>query len=309
MRPASPLIALAVLLLGAGVALGGGSGTTTVEGGTYFDYLAPDPGGPTDGGIRFGFSGVAEVIAADAVLVPPADTNLAFLGNGTPTCLAVTREGGAITRIEFVAECNVSGTVMRVDDVFGPGGDAYIIGDRLAAPADFVEGIPEFAALIGVPAASGGNLDVVFQIDLATGAPSSFIGQTSVTGPVSDLGGGDIGIGDATLRTAVIDDASRALLEEAAALGVDATAVIVGLGTFQEQGDPILQIELTVTYSAPTPVASPVPTAAPSAAALPDTGSAPAQAGPSWLSVGAFALLVAGWLASALTHRRRQSRV
>ena len=51
LRFTSPLIAIAVLLLAAGLALGGGGGTTTVEAGTYFDYVAPDPLGPTDGSI------------------------------------------------------------------------------------------------------------------------------------------------------------------------------------------------------------------------------------------------------------------
>ena len=178
---AGSALALAGLLLVVGAALGGG-GTTTVEGGVYLDYVAPDPLAPTDGAIRFGFAGTLETIAADAVLAPPADTNLAFLG-GAPTCLGVTREGGVITALEFAGECNAGGTVTRVDDLFGPGGDAYLIADRVAAPADLVEGVPAFATLIGIPAVAGTNLDLVFVVDLATGIPSSFIGQTSVTGP------------------------------------------------------------------------------------------------------------------------------
>jgi hypothetical protein len=260
------LAAAALVLASASVQAGGGAVTT--EAGAYFDFLAPDPGGPTDGTIRFGFGGAVETIAADAVLVPPADTNLAFLGGGTPTCLEVTREGGTITRLAFVTDCTVSGTVTRVDDVFGAGADGYLIADRVAAPAELVEGEPPFAALIGVAAATGGTLNVTFQVDVATGVPGSFRGETSVTGPVSDLGGGDVGVGAAVLPGAIVDDASRALLDEAAALGVDATVEIVGLGTIQQKGQPALEIELTVTYSAPPPTPAPTP------AALPDTGMA-----------------------------------
>lgn len=302
---AGSALALAGLLLVVGAALGGG-GTTTVEGGVYLDYVAPDPLAPTDGAIRFGFAGTLETIAADAVLAPPADTNLAFLG-GAPTCLEVTREGGVITALEFAGECNAGGTVTRVDDLFGPGGDAYLIADRVAAPADLVEGVPAFATLIGIPAVAGTNLDLVFVVDLATGIPSSFIGQTSVTGPITLLTGGDIGVGAATLPNEVIDAASRGHLEDAAAFGVEATAVIVGLGTIQQEGDPTVQIELTVTYTEPTPVATPVPTAAPSADALPDTRTAPATAGT--LKLAVFLVLSLVGAASAalglVAHRRR----
>lgn len=301
-RLAAPLaatsLATLVILLVAGVALGGGVGST-VEGGAYFDFVAPDPLGPTDGTIRFGFNGAVETIAADAELVPPADTNLAFFGGGTPTCLEVSRDGAVITRLAFVGECNVSGTVVRVDDLFGPGADAYLIADRVAAPAGLVEGDPTFGTMIGVPAAAGTELDITFQIDLATGVPTSFTGQTSVTGAVTLLAGGNIGVGAATLPTEVIDAASREQLEDAAALGVDATVAIVGLGTIQQKGDPTIEIELTVSYAAPTPV----PTAAPTTAALPNTRAE--AAGPEWLGpiVLGLGLIVAG-LGRAFLRRR-----
>ena len=298
------ILAVASALLLVGVALGGG-GTFTVEGGAYFDFVAPDPLGPTDGTIRFGFSGAAETIAADALLVPPADTNLAFLG-GAPTCLGVTREGGVITGLEFVAECNVGGTVTRVDDLFGPGGDAYLIADRVAAPADLVEGSPPFATLIGIPAAAGTNLDLAFVVDLTTGIPSSFIGQTSAIGPVTLLAGGDIGVGAATLPNEVIDPDSRADLEEATALGVDATAAIVGLGTIEQAGDPTVQILLSVGYTAPTPVPTPVPTAAPSADALPDTSTGPATGIPTLAGILVVVLIGATSAGLGLAAQRRR---
>lgn len=295
-----PLVVIA-LLLGSAIVHAGGDVTT--EGGTFFDFAAPDPVAPSDGTIRFGFSGAAEPIAADAELVPPADTNLALLGGGTPTCLEVTREGGTITRLAFVEECTVSGTVERVDDVFPPSGDGYVIGDRLAAPAELVEGEAPFAgleapfaALIGVPAATGATLDVTFLIDLSSGAPTSFTGRTSVTGPVSDLGGGDVSVGAGVLPDAVIDDASRALLDEAAALGVDATVEIVGLASFQQNGPPALEIELTVTYSAPPATASPTP------AALPDT-----RMGVEDATTGSVALLLGAVVGAAVLLARRRA--
>jgi hypothetical protein len=297
---------MAALLLVVGVALGGG-GTTAVEGGAYFDFVAPDPLGPTDGTIRFGFSGAVETIAADAVLVPPADTNLAFLGGGSPTCLAVTREGGVITQIAFVEDCTISGTVTRVDDLFGPGGDAYLIADRVAAPADLVEGTPPFGALIGTAAAAGTTLEIVFTLDMATGVPESFVGQSAVTGPVTILAGGDIGVGAATLPNAVIDDTSRAQLEDAAALGVDATVTVDGQGTIGQKGEPNLVVSLTVTYTAPTPVPTPVPTAVPTQDQLPDTSAPPAVEAP-W--AGPVVLWLAGLTAMVgirtLGARRRR---
>lgn len=192
---ASIALVVGVFLLTSGVALGA---TTSVEGGAYFDFVAPDPIAPAPGSITFGFSGTPEEIAADAVLVPPADTNLAFLGGGTPTCLEVTREGGSITQLAFVAECTIDGMVTFVPDAFGPGVGAYLIGDRVAAPQDLVEGDPAFATMIGVPAASGASLAVTFEVDLASGVPQTFVGITEVVGAVSMLGSGDVTVGSAT---------------------------------------------------------------------------------------------------------------
>ena len=302
---ASSVLAVASVLLVVGVALGGG-GTTTVEGGAYFDYVAPDPLGPTDGTIRFGFSGTVETIAADAVLTPPADTNLAFFGGGTPTCLGVAREGGVIISLEFVDECTVGGTVVRVDDLFGPDGDAYLIADRVAAPAAFVEESPTFATMIGVPAATGTTLDLTFLVDLTTGIPSSFIGRTSASGAVALLPGGDIGVGPATLPNDVIDAASRGQLEDAAAFGVDATVVIVALGTFGPDGEPTIEIELTVTYTEPTPMPTPIPTAAPSADVLPDTSTAASTGTPALAGFLGIVLIGTAWAGLELVAQRRR---
>lgn len=300
-------LSIAALLLSAGVAMGDG-GATTIEAGAYIDFVAPDPAGPTPGSITFGFAGSPEEIAADAVLVPPADTNLAFLGGGTPTCLEVTREGGSIARLAFVAECTVDGPVTFVADAFGPGSSAYLIADRVGAPADLVEGDAAYAAMIGVPADSGANVAITFIVDLASGVPSSFVGRTQLTGVVTLLGSGDVVVGAATLLDAVVDDASRALLSEAAGLGVAAIVDIVGEGLIGGGGEPSLTIALSVTYTVPTPA----PTATPASAALPDTrADQPGAATPWPFLVGLVAAVaIAGTRArrSALTRPRAGTR-
>ncbi len=306
-RLASLLLAGLLAMLGTGVVLAG-SADITVEGGAFFDFAAPDPLGPTDGAIRFGFTGTVETIAADAELVPPADTNLAGFGGGTPTCLEVTREGGVITRLAFVGECVVEGPVTLVEDIFGPGADGYMISDRLAAPAEFIATSPEFATLIGVPADAGTVLSVTFTLDLASGIPVSFVGVSTLIGPVTLLDGGDIMVDGATLPTEVIDDASRAALTEASELGVDATVAITGNGSLQVQGpQPELEIVLAVTFSAPTP--TPSGTAVPTASQLPDTSSTSSAPGaPTWMLVvvaGVFVLASGSLIAVRVARRRR----
>lgn len=301
-RIVSLLLASALAALSIGIAAAG-TADITVEGGAYFDYVAPDPSGPTDGAIRFGFDGDLETIAADAELVPPADTNLAFLGSGTPTCLEVTREGGTITRIAFVPSCEVAGQVELVEDIFGPDVDAYLIAGRVATPVELVETDPALAALIGTAADNGGTLSITFHLD-EDGVPVSFEAVTSASGPVTIGGTGDITVGAATLPSAVIDDASRAALTEAAALGVDAQVLIEGDGVLGQKGQPEVTITLTVTYSAPTPVATPTPT--PAGSLLPDTSATQAartSVGAGWMLVVA-AFVVAGISAVAVRVRR-----
>lgn len=299
LRHATLLASLASLLLTSGIALAGGAPTTTVEAGAFVDYVAPDPGGPTQGAIRFGFDGTLEAIAADAELVPPADTNLAFLNGGTPTCLEVTRDGGGITRLAFVAECTVSGAVEVVEDALGPDQDGYLIAGRLIAPAQFLIDSPAFETLIGVPASAGTVLAVTFSVDVDFGFPTTFVGVTSASGPVTLLAGGDIGVDGATLPSEVIDSGSRAALTDAANLGVDAQVEITGTGNLQVKSDmPELEVVLAVTYSAPPPSVPPTPSATPSPSAglLPDTSLHPAgdsgHAGPPSVVAALLALLL-----------------
>ena len=56
--------------------------TMTTECGLFRDFVSPDPIAVTTGSITFGLSGSPEVIAADATLAPPTDTNLAGLAGG-----------------------------------------------------------------------------------------------------------------------------------------------------------------------------------------------------------------------------------
>lgn len=289
LRHAMLLASLASLLLISGIALAGGAPTTTVEAGGFVDYVAPDAGTSTPGAIRFGFNGSLETIAADAELVPPVDTNLEFLNGGTPVCLEVTRDGGVITRMAFVAECTVSGGVELVEDIFGPDADGYLIADRLIAPVQFLTENAAFAALIGVPASAGTNLAVTFSFDVEAGFPTSFVGVTFVSGPVTLLAGGDIGVDGAVLPSDVIDDASRTALTEAANLGVDARVDITGNGNLQVKSDvPDLEVVLEVTYSAPPPSVAPTPV--PTASQLPNTSLAD-TGGPADRSVPVLALI------------------
>lgn len=182
LRHATLLASVASLLLTSGIALAGGAPTTTVEAGAFVDHVAPDAGTSAPGAIRFGFNGSLETIAADAELVPPVDTNLAFLNGGTPVCLEVTRDGGVIMRMAFVAECTVSGSGELVEDIFGPDADGYLIADRLVAPVQFLTENAAFAALIGVPASAGTNLAVTFSFDVGFGFPTSLWASPSSAG-------------------------------------------------------------------------------------------------------------------------------
>lgn len=91
------ILPLACLMVVAGPASADGLDTTALECGIFRDYTAPDAGTATPGSITFGITASPEVIAADATLVPPADSSLPSLQGGAPTALNVTRDGGVIT--------------------------------------------------------------------------------------------------------------------------------------------------------------------------------------------------------------------
>jgi MYXO-CTERM domain-containing protein len=267
-RQALAVVAGAVLAIGSvGGALAGG--IPDIEAGIYTDFTAPDAGTSTPGAITFGLTGTPEVIAADATLVPPADTNLSFLAGSAPTCLEVTREGGAITQLAFVETCTVSGPVVLVPDVFSSGTDGYITDDRIATPADIVLGVPGINALMKTTADNGGSLTVTFTVDVSVGVPTAFSAFTDLDGAVELLPGGDIRVGAATLLSAVIDPASRALLEDAAENGLEATVHVAGEGVIDTSGESAPTVEITLAVTVATPAPTPTPT--PPAAELPDT--------------------------------------
>jgi hypothetical protein len=246
----------------------------TVECGLIREYTAPDPGGPTPGAIAFGLSGPVETIAADATLVPPIDTNLSGLVGGTPTCVTVNRDGGVIDSLAFAASGSITGTVTLVEDLFGPGDDGYLLGDRLFVPVMVATDNLGLSALFPTAADAGVDLTVSFDVDVSTGFPVSFGALTSLSGPVTVEADGDVRIGDATLPAGVIDSDSLAALEEAASMAVDATVLVTGVATMDPDsvGGVNMAITLTVSFSAPAtpaPTATSVPTEAP--ALLPDT--------------------------------------
>lgn len=256
MAKAFPRWLAAVLSAATLVAIAAGNAaaaTTALECGIFRDYTAPDPVGVVAGSITFGLSGSPETIAADATLVPPADTALPGLQGGAPTCLTVVRDAGVITSLEFAASGTVSGSVVLVPDLFGPGQDAYVIADRIFTPASLIASNDGLAALIKTAADSGATLSITFQIDLATGVPTGFDAETTVSGAVSLPPGGDIQVGSATLPSSVIDASARTSLGTAADLGVSATVVIDGLGTLIQsgQGGVSVDISLTVSFVAP----------------------------------------------------------
>ena len=263
-----PILPFAMIALVVSPAVAGGAATTTLECGLFRDYTAPDASAPTAGSITFGVSGSPEVIAADATLIPPADTSLLSLQGGAPTALTVIRTGGVITSLAFAPACTISGTPMLVPDLFGPGQDGYVIADRLFVPVDQLDSNDGLAALIGTAADSNGTFSVTFDIDLSTGIPSGFTAQTILVGSVVLLDGGDVQVGGATLPASVVDNDARAELEMAADLGVQATVTVDGTGTIDQSGGPLVAITLTVSFVVPPASSEPPP---PTPALLPDT--------------------------------------
>ena len=187
---ARSLLAVALVASLVGPVWAGGVDTTTLECGLFRDYTAPEPATSTPGSITFGVSGTPEVIAADATLVPPADTALPSLQGGAPTALTVIRNGGVITSLSFAPACTISGTPVLVPDLFGPGQDGYVIADRLFIPVEQLASNDGLAALIGTAADTGGTFSVTFDIDLSTGMPSGITAQTTLIGVVTMLDGG-----------------------------------------------------------------------------------------------------------------------
>jgi len=259
-------LSLAVLVLP--VASVNAAAVVSVEAGVYSNFAAPDPDNNNPGSITFGMDNPntaaveapAEVIAADAIIVQPANVNFGDHGFA-PTCVEVTRDGGSITKLAIVASCTVSGSVVLYEDVFGPGAGAYIVGQgRIFVPAADVAANPQLATLIKTAADSGGTVNITFAVDVSYGFPVSFVGVTQIAGAVTILSNGDVTVGSATLPNAVIDAASRAKLQQAVARNVTATVDITGDNVIDLSGasQPVV-ITLSVTLPAPAPVVVPTP--------------------------------------------------
>jgi hypothetical protein len=272
-RSISRAIPLAVCLFLATASAAVAAPAVTVEAGAYRDFLAPDPGTSTPGSITFGLNGSAEVIAADAVLTPPADTALAGLGGGVPTCLQVTRDGGAITGLAFVSTCTVAEPVVFVADAFGPGQNAYALSDRVIAPEALIQSNPGMNALFATAADAGAQLALTFTVDTSSGLPNAFAGLVNLGGAITMLGSGGVEVGAATLLAENVDAPERALLQEAADLGVAAAVAVHGAGTLDlGTGDIVVDITLDITFATP-PIATPSPTGSPAPMTIPNTGT------------------------------------
>ncbi|MGZ8562066.1 MAG: hypothetical protein ACXWWU_00425 [Candidatus Limnocylindria bacterium] len=270
---------LVCLPLAAAVALGvqathtASASSPTTECGVVREYSPPDAGTSTPGAIAFGLSGPSEAVAADAALVGAVATNLPWLVGGTPTCLIVVRVSGLITSLEFAPSGTISGPVTFMADLLGPGQDAYIVGDRLLVPVDVLTVVPGLAALIVAPAEADTETSLTFQIDVASGGPSGFVGTTQLAGMVTIEDTLDVRIGEATLSAAVVDDAARAAFGEVAALGVPATVRIDATGSIDpDSGAVAVSLAFSIDYAVPPSFAAPSP---PPAAMLPDTAMAP----------------------------------
>ena len=185
-----------------------------------------------------------------------------------------------------------------VPDLFGAGADGYIIADRVFAPVDIVQDNSGLNALIATAADSGSPLTLAFTIDVSSGVPAAFAADVSFSGMVVLENDGDIRVGDATLVHPIVDQGSRAELEEAADLGVAATVAVAGNGIPDQSmpGGVDMAITLDVSFEAPT--------ATPTEPAIPDTATPHAAVdlgGPGPFALGLLLLIGA----SLATQRRR----
>ena len=218
-------LAAATTLLVAIAPMTAQAATSGVDCGAINAYTAPDPLGPTDGSIQFGFSGPTETILATATLDAAVIANLpGQVGNGALTCLDVTADGpGDITALAFAASGQVSGPI-----AYDSGQDAYIVDDRIFVPASQLVSQPELVAVIQVPFDAGQPLTVSLTVDTSSGNLTVFSTASRVSGPVAFNGGGDLLIEGATLPAAFMGGAALGALQVADATGSDADLDIAG---------------------------------------------------------------------------------
>ncbi len=237
-RSIAALLATGTLLLTALAPTAALAATTGAECGVINAYTAPDPLGPTDGSIQFGFSGPVEVIAAAATLDPVVASDLTnFVGNGAITCVDITADsGGVITAMAFASGGVISGPV-----TYDVGNDAYIVADRIFAPASQLVTQPELVPVILVPYEAGEPLTVTLTVDPASGNLTGVSTSSQVSGPVGFSGGGDLLIDGATFPAAYLSGNALLALQVADGTGSDADLSIVG-GLDTDTGNFLLSL-------------------------------------------------------------------
>lgn len=211
--------------------------TTGAECGVINAYTAPDPLGPTDGSIQFGFSGPVDVIAAAATLDPVVASDLTnFVGNGSITCVDITADsGGIITAMAFASGGVISGPV-----TYDVPNDAYIVADRIFAPASQLVTQPELVPVILVPYEAGEPLTVTLTVDAASGNLTGVSTFSQVSGPVG-FSSGDLLIDGATVPAAYLSGNALLALEVADGTGSDADLSIAG-GLDTDTGNFVLSL-------------------------------------------------------------------
>lgn len=278
-----PVLAAALLL--AAIPATVAAASSTVECGQVSAYTAPDPIAPADGSLTLGLL-PAWTIAADATLSPAAEANLATVGNGGPTCLAIDLDDdGVITAVDFAAQGDLAGAVVP-DSGFG----GYVLADRLLVPTDVVEAYPGLAGLFTTSAAAGTNLAMTFFVDVATGQFTGFNGHATFCGAGDLAGNGDGLVGLAVIPVALLDADDTAALADADLAGVCATVDSEGVIDIESQGEFSVTGEVAISL---------VPQA-------PDTSTSGSDAGTSMpgASPAILGLLFVGLLVLASTRRR-----
>lgn len=237
-RSLAALFGTGALLLTAFAPVSVLAATTGAECGVINAYTAPDPLGPTDGSIQFGFSGPVETIAAAATLDPAVASDLPnYVGNGGITCVDVTADGGGtITAMAFAPGGVISGPV-----TYDVGNDAYIVADRIFAPASQLVTQPELVPVILVPYEAGEPLTVTLTIDTASGNLTGISTFSQVSGPVGFSGGGDLLIEGATLPATFLSGNALLALQVADGTGSDADVSIAG-GLDTDTGNFLLSL-------------------------------------------------------------------
>jgi hypothetical protein len=212
--------------------------SSIVECGQLTSYVAPDPAGPTDGGLQLGALD-PWVVLSTATVSPDAATALPALAGSGPTCLALDLDDfGVVTAIDFAPTGQISGQV-----AFDAGPGFYLFADRLIVPTFITDAYPGLAALVVTSYQAGTVLDMTFSVDATTGQFTGFDGTAAFCGLGSMTTSGDGRVGDAVLPAAVLDGTDRSRLDDAG--NRTACAAVHSTGTI-DQGSGTISITTTV---------------------------------------------------------------